>query len=78
MVWPADRSIKSFNDIHAAAAARARRWFVVGGAQLVVFIVFAIHRRRGHSEQASAEYELVGAIAVGQKTVVANAMETIR
>jgi len=78
MVRPAERSIKGFNDLHAAAAARARRWFVVGGAQLVVFIVVAIHRRRGHSEQASAEYELVGAMAVGQEAVVPNAMEAIR
>ena len=31
------RSRKSFNDLHAAAAARARRWFVIGGAQLIVF-----------------------------------------
>ena len=34
--------------------------------------------RRGHSEQASAEYELVGAMAVGQEAVVTNAMEAIR
>jgi hypothetical protein len=78
VIRPGQRSIKGFNDLHAAAAARARGWFVVGGAWVVVIIVFAIHRCRGHTEQASAKCNLVGAMSVGQEAVVANAMEAIR
>ena len=78
MVRPAERSIKGFNDLHAAAAARARWWCVFWVAVVVVIIDLAIYRRSGHSEQASAEYELVGATAVSQKAIVTNAMEAIR
>jgi hypothetical protein len=78
VIRPGERSIKGFNDFHAAAAARARGWFVVGGAWVVVIIVVAIHRRRGHAEQVSAKCKLVGAMSVGKEAVVANAMEAIR
>ena len=50
VIRPRARPIEGFNDLHAAAAARARGWFVVGGAWVVVIIVVAIHRRRGHTE----------------------------
>src|ERR1700681_4289727 len=32
VIRPGQRSIEGFNDLHATAAARARWWFVVGGA----------------------------------------------
>ena len=52
---------------------------MVGGACVgIAIIVVAIHRRRGNIEQASANRELVGAMAVGQEAVVTNAMEAIR
>src|ERR1700687_5857124 len=38
----------------------------------------AIGWRRGHSQQASTERELVGAMAVGQQPVVTNTMKDIR
>ena len=47
-------------------------------AGVVVFIVAAIRRHRGQREQASAERELVGTVAVRQEAVMANAMEAIR
>ena len=50
VIRPGERSIEGFNDLHATAAARARGWFVVGGAWVVVIIVVVIHRRRGHIE----------------------------
>src|SRR6202521_2267707 len=62
VIRPGARSIEGFNDLHAPAAARARGWFVVGGAWVVVIIVVAKHWRRGHAEQASAKRELVGAM----------------
>src|SRR6202521_6173992 len=74
VIRPGARPIEGFNDLHAAAAARAGRWFVFGGVTIVV----AIHRRRGHAEQASAKCKLVGAMSVGKEAVVANAMEAIR
>jgi hypothetical protein len=45
---------------------------------VVVIIDLVIHRRSGHGEQASAEPELVGTMAVGQEAIVPNAMEAIR
>src|ERR1700674_1462650 len=78
VIRPGEQSIKGFNNPHAAAAARARGWFVLGGAWGVVIIVVAIHRRIRHTEQASAKCKLVGAMSVGKEAVVANAMEAIR
>jgi hypothetical protein len=78
VVRPAQGSIKGLNNLHLAAAARTRRRFVVGGALADVIIVVAIHRRRGRTEQASAECELVGAMAVRQEAIVTNAMEAVR
>jgi hypothetical protein len=64
--------------MHAAAAARARGWFVVWGAWAVLIIVLAIRRRGRNIKQASAKRELVGAMAVGKEAVVPNAMEATR
>jgi hypothetical protein len=58
VVRPGQRSIEGFNDPHAAAAARARRWFVAGSAWVVAIIIVAIHRCGGHIEQASAQCQL--------------------
>src|ERR1700675_3718731 len=78
VIRPGARSIEGFNDLHATAAARARGWFVVGGAWVVVIIVVTIHGRAGHIEQASAKRELVGPMSVGKEAVAANAMKAIR
>lgn len=51
---------------------------MVGATWAVVTIVVAIHLRSAHGQQASAERELVGAMAVRQEAVVTNAMEAIR
>lgn len=50
---------------------------MVGGSLAVVIIVVAIRRRRGRIEQPATEREFVGAMAVGEEAVVANAMETV-
>ena len=50
---------------------------MVGGTWVVVAIVIAICGRRAHGQQASAERELVGAMAVRQQAVVTNTMEAI-
>ena len=78
MIRPGERSIEGVNNLHAPAAARARGWFVVEGAWVVVIIVVTIHRRAGHIEQASAKCKLVGAMSVGKEAVAANTMEAIR
>ena len=78
MIRPGKRSIEGFNDHHAPPTARAWRRFLVGGAWVVVIILVALHRRRGHAEQASAKCKLVGAMPVGKEAIVANAMEAIR
>ena len=78
VIRPGERPIEGFKNFHAAATARARRWFVVGGAWVAVVIVVVIRRRGGNIEQASAKRELVGAMAVGKEAVVTNAMEPTR
>lgn len=50
---------------------------MVGGGLAVVIIVVAIRRRRGRIEQPATECEFVGAMAVGEEAVAANAMETV-
>jgi len=77
VIRPGERSIESFDDDHASAAAWARRRFVVGSARTVV-VVGVIRGRRGHLEQTSSEVELVGAVAVGEEAVVTDAMEAAR
>ena len=44
----------------------------------IVVIVIAMHRRGWHIEQSLTERELVGAVAVGEEAIVANAMEAVR
>ena len=51
---------------------------MVGATWVFVTIVVAIYPRSAHGQQASAERELVGAMAVRQEAVVTNAMEAIR
>jgi hypothetical protein len=72
-----ERSIEGFDDLHAAAAPRAR-WFLVGGAQILVIITVAIRRRKRHIKQPATERELVSAMAVGKKAVMTNALEAVR
>jgi hypothetical protein len=83
-VQPADiirrgeRPIEGFKHFHGTTAARARGWFVVGGAWVAVVIVVVILRRGRNIEQSSAERELVGAVSVGKEAVVTNTMEPAR
>jgi len=51
---------------------------VVGNAGAFVIIVIAMRRRGWHIEQSLTERELVGAVAVGEEAIVANAMEAVR
>ena len=60
-IRPGERSIKRFDDLHAAAAARARGRFVVGNAGAFVIIVIAMRARGWHIEQSLTERELVSA-----------------
>jgi hypothetical protein len=77
VIGTGERSIESFDDLHAAAAPRAR-WFLVGGAQILVIITVAIRRRKRHIKQPATERELVSAMAVGKKAVMTNALEAVR
>ena len=73
MIRPRERAIERFDDLHATAAVRAWGRFVVAGAGAIIVIV--LRGRRRHIEQGSTERELVGAVAVGEEAVVANAMK---
>jgi hypothetical protein len=77
-IRPRERPVEGFKHFHAAAAARARPWLMVGGSWVSVVIVVVIYWRRGNMEQGSAKRELVSAVAVGKETVVTNAMEATR
>jgi len=77
-IRPAERSVKSLNDPHVAAAAWARWRFVFGRVFVIVIRMVVIHRRSGYREQTSAQREFVGAMAVRQEPVVTDAMKAIR
>jgi len=68
-------AIECFDDDHAATAAWARWRFVVGGGRADVIAVGVRGSRRWHIESPSTEFELVGAMAVGEYAVVTDAME---
>ena len=68
-------AIECFDDDHAATAAWARWRFVVGGGRADVIAVGVRGSRRWHIESPSTEFELVGAMAVGEQAVVTDAME---
>ena len=68
-------AIECFDDDHATTAAWARWRFVVGGGRAGVIVVGVRGWRRWHIESPSTEFELVGAMAVGEQAVVTDAME---
>src|SRR5262249_54071035 len=68
-------TIECFDDDHAATAAWARWRFVVGGGRADVIAVGVRGSRRWHIESPSTEFELVGAMAIGEQAVVTDAME---
>ena len=78
MEGPFERSTKTSSNLHAAAAARARWWFMVRGVRIGVVIRAAIRRRRRHIEQDSAKRELFCAVAIGKHPVITNAVEAVR
>jgi hypothetical protein len=55
--------------------ASRRRRLVVGGGRAGVIAVGARGSRRWHIESPSTEFELVGAMAIGEQAVVTDAME---
>jgi hypothetical protein len=83
VIRPAESSSEGFNNLHGAAAPRARGcWFEAGNFWVVVIIVIsiviALNRPGGHNKQASATCKLVGAMTVGKEAVVTDTMEAIR
>ena len=68
-------AIECFDDDHATTAAWARWRFVVGGGRAGAIAVGVRGSRRWHIESPSTEFELVGAMAVGEQAVVTDAME---
>ena len=68
-------AIECFDDDHATTAAWARWRFVVGGGRAGVIAVGVRGSRRWHIESPSTEFELVGAMAVGEQAAVTDAME---
>jgi hypothetical protein len=73
-----ERSIKRLDDHHAAAATRARWWFLVGSAWIFAIIDVAIRRRRRRIKQAATDRELLSSTAIGQEAVMPNALEAVR
>src|SRR6516165_5921105 len=67
-------AIECFDDDHATTAAWARWRFVVGGDRGGVIAVGVRGSRRWHIESPSTEFELVGAMAIGEQVVVTDAM----
>src|SRR4029450_826480 len=68
-------AIECFDDDHATTAAWARWGFVVAGGRAGVIAVGVRGSRRWYIEGPSTEFELVGAMAVGEQAVVTDAME---
>ena len=68
-------AIECFDDDHATAAAWARWRFVAEGGRAGVIAVGLRGSRRWQIESPSTEFELVGAMAVGEQAVVTDAME---
>src|SRR5262249_25829598 len=66
------------DDDHATTAAWARWRFVVGGGRGGVIAVGVRGSRRWYIESPSTEFELVGAMAIGEQAVVTDAMEPCR
>jgi hypothetical protein len=71
------RAVERLDDHHPAAAARARRWLdwrfgVIGTSHRVGTL-----RRRSDIEQFSTQREVLGAMAVGEQAIVADAMEAV-
>ena len=77
VIGPREWAIESFDADHATAAAGAWRRLVVGGGRAVV-IAAGVGLRRRHIERPPAAVEVLGALAVGEQTVVADAMEAGR
>ena len=78
MIRTGERSFESFENSHAAAAASTRWLFLVGAANILVIITFAIRRHKRHTKQLATKRELVSAMAVGKKAVMTNALESVR
>jgi len=73
-----ERSLQALNNLHAAAAARARRSLVVRLINILVIIRAPIRWRRWHIEQPAAQRELFGAMTIRQQSVITNPMEAVR
>jgi hypothetical protein len=78
MIGPGQWAVECFDDDHAATATGTRGRFVVGGGRGGAIAVGSIGRRWWHVECLPTAVELVGAVAVGEQALVADAMETGR
>src|ERR1700722_9112112 len=70
-------SFEGLDDLHSAAAAWTG-WRIIGRSNLIRIIVFGGRPRRRRRQQFAAKFDLVGAVAVSEQTVMANAMEAVR
>ena len=75
MIGRGEWAIECFDDDHATTAAWASWRLVVGGGRAGVIAVGVRGSRRWHIESPSTEFELVGAMAIGEQAVVTDAME---
>ena len=66
VIRPRERSIEGFNNLHAAAATRARTRFGRRGTLVNLVIRFASCRRGKQAEQLPAKREFVGTMAARQ------------
>ena len=73
-----ERAPEALDDLHAAAAARARRSLISRCIRILVIIRAPFHWRRWHIEQLAAQRELFSAMAIRKQSVIANPMEAVR
>ena len=72
------RSLETFDELHSTAAAGARRRLDWRGRLVVgVLPVWAFEADLWRVEQSAAQSQFVGAMTVGEKPVMANAIEAV-
>ena len=78
MIRARERPIEALDDPHATAATWTGWRLTLGNTLAVMILAAAVGRNDRHIEELSTKREFVCAMAVGEQTVVPNAVEAVR